>query len=300
MKITKLAAIDIGSNAVRLLVNSIYDDEGKVTFNKTSLVRVPIRLGRDAFVDGEISKENAVRLVDAMKAYRLLMDIHEVQDYAAFATSAMREVKNSKKLIKQIKEKANINLEIIDGKKEGQIIFETELKEYVKDDNNYLYVDVGGGSTEITILAKGKVLKTRSFEVGTVRWLNGKVNSSYLNKVVRPWVIENCKDLGEIELIGSGGNINHVFKYSGQKKGTPLTARYLNKEKKILSALAFEDRLSIYNMKTDRADVIVPALEIYTSVMRFAKAKKIHVPKIGLSDGMIQYMYHNNEYGNQE
>lgn len=296
MKITKLAAIDIGSNAVRLLVNSIYDDEGRVTFNKTSLVRVPIRLGRDAFVDGEISEENARRLVDAMKAYRYLMDIHQVEGYSAFATSAMREVKNGSKIVKKIKKKTDINLEIIDGKKEGKIIFETELRDYVKDSNNYLYVDVGGGSTEITVLAHGRVHNTKSFKVGTVRWLNGKVNASYLKEVVKPWVEENCKDLGEIELIGSGGNINHVFKQSDVKKGRPLSYTYLNKQKKLLSALDFEDRLSIYNMKQDRADVIVPALEIYVSVMRFSKAKKIHVPKIGLADGMIQYMYNHDKY----
>ncbi|MBN3662198.1 exopolyphosphatase [Ornithobacterium rhinotracheale] len=293
MKITKLAAIDIGSNAVRLLVCSIYNEEGRVTFNKTSLVRVPIRLGEDAFVRGEISEENEKRLIQAMTAYKLLMDVHQVQGYSAFATSAMREVKNGKKIVKKIREKAGVDLEIIDGQKEGQIIFETELKEYVNDKNSYLYIDVGGGSTELTVLAHGKVLNTRSFDVGTVRWLNGKVDASYLVKEVKPWVIENCKDLGNIEMIGSGGNINHIFKYSGKKKALSFT--YLNQQRKILSALDFEDRLSIYNMKPDRADVIVPALEIYTSVMKFAKAKKMHVPKIGLADGMVQYMYHHKK-----
>ena len=294
MKITKLAAIDIGSNAVRLLISSIYKEDEKVTFNKTSLIRVPVRLGEDAFVRGKISPDNEKRLIKAMKAYKLLMDIHQVEDYSAYATSAMREVKNGEKIREKIKKEAKINLEIINGQKEGQIIFATELREYVNDENSYLYIDVGGGSTELTVLAHGKVLNTRSFDIGTVRWLNGKVDPSYLVKEVKPWVIENCKDLGNIEMIGSGGNINHIYKYSGKKKSLNYT--YLNQQRKILSALDFEDRLSIYNMKPDRADVIVPALEIYTSVMRFAKAKKIHVPKIGLTDGMIQYMYHNNEY----
>lgn len=294
MKITKLAAIDIGSNAVRLLISAIYEEEGKLTFNKTSLVRVPIRLGEDAFVRGEVSKINEKRLIKAMKAYRLLMDIHNVQDYSAFATSAMREVKNGRKIASDIAQKANIDLQIIDGKKEGQIIFETELKEYVTDENSYLYIDVGGGSTELTILAHGKVLNTHSFDIGTVRWLNGKVDETYLTEVVKPWVVKHCKGLGKIEMIGSGGNINHIYKYSGKKKA--LSYVYLNQQRKILSALNFEDRLSIYNMKPDRADVIVPALEIYTAVMRFAKAKKMHVPKIGLADGMIQYMYHHNQY----
>ncbi len=294
MKITKLAAIDIGSNAVRLLVSAIYEEEGRVTFNKTSLVRVPIRLGEDAFVRGEISEENEKRLIQAMTAYKLLMDVHQVQGYCAFATSAMREVKNGKEIVQKIREKAGVNLEIIDGQKEGQIIFETELKEYINNKNAYLYIDVGGGSTELTILAHGKMLNTRSFNIGTVRWLNGKVDSSYLTREVKPWVMENCKNLGNIEMIGSGGNINHIFKYSGKKKSLSFT--YLNQQRKILSALDFEDRLSIYNMKPDRGDVIIPALEIYTSVMKFAKAKKMYVPKIGLADGMVQYMYHHKKY----
>ena len=296
MKITKLAAIDVGSNALRLLVNTIYDDGNSVIFNKTSLVRAPIRLGEDAFTQNIVTPENQERMLKAMKAFRLLMDVHGVQDYRAFATSAMREVKDSKKIVNKIRKNAEINLEIIDGEKEGNIIFETELKEYVHDENNYLYVDVGGGSTECTLLANGKVVVTQSFKVGTVRWLEGKVDEEYLNKEVKPWIIENCRGFENIELIGSGGNINHIFKQSQVKAGKPLSYVYLNKQRKILKALNFEDRLTIYNMKPDRADVIVPALEIYCSIMRFAKSKRIHVPKIGLSDGMIQWMYHHNNY----
>ncbi|MGI9527867.1 MAG: exopolyphosphatase [Weeksellaceae bacterium] len=296
MKLTKLAAIDVGSNAMRLLVNTIYDDGEQITFNKTSLVRAPIRLGREAFTDQTISKDNQKRMIKAMKAFRLLMDVHGVQDYSAYATSAMREVKDSAKMISKIKDKAGIDLEIIDGHKEGNIIFETELKAYVKDENNYLYVDVGGGSTECTLLANKKVITTKSFKVGTVRWLEGKVGEDYLKKEVKPWIVENCKGYDNIELIGSGGNINHIYKQSDVKKGRPLSNRYLNKQRKIISALSFEDRLTIYNMKEDRADVIVPALEIYCSILSYAKARKIHVPKIGLADGMIQYMYHHNKY----
>ena len=296
MKITKLAAIDVGSNAMRLLVNTIYDDGNQVTFNKTSLVRAPIRLGREAFTKNMVSAENEERMVKAMKAFRLLMDVHGIQDYSAFATSAMREVKDSKKILNKIKKQANIDLQVIDGQKEGNIIFETELKSYVHDENNYLYVDVGGGSTECTLLANGRVVITKSFKVGTVRWLEGKVGEHYLTQKVKPWIEENCKDYPKIELIGTGGNINHIFKQSQTKQGKPLTYNYLNKQRKIISALDFDDRLTIYNMKTDRADVIVPALEIYCSIMRFAKSKRIHVPKIGLADGMIQYMYHHNDY----
>lgn len=292
MKTSKLAAIDIGSNAVRLLINTIYDDGNKTTFNKTSLVRVPIRLGQDAFLNGNISKANEKRLLKAMKAFKLLMDVYQVEDYSAFATSAMRELAGNQEIVKKIKKESDIELQIIDGKKEGQIIFATELKEYVHDENNYLYIDVGGGSTELTLLAYGKVVVTKSFPVGTVRWLNGKVGADFLKNEIRPWVKKQCNNINNIELIGSGGNINHIFKQSGKKKGEPLSYAYLNKQKKILSALDFDDRLTLYNMKPDRADVIIPALEIYTNVMRYAKAKKIHVPKIGLADGMIQYQYH--------
>ena len=296
MKITKLAAIDIGSNAMRLLVNTIYDDGENAIFNKTSLVRAPIRLGRDAFTNHVVTPENLDRMLKAMKAFRLLMEIHNVEDYRAFATSAMREVQDADRVIQKIKKDADIHLEIIDGQKEGNIIFETELKQYVHDENNYLYVDVGGGSTECTLLAHGKVLTSKSFRIGTVRWLEGRVNASFLEDKIKPWIKENCGNLDKIEVIGSGGNINHIFKQSQTKAGRPLSYFYLNKQRKIISALDFEDRLTIYNMKPDRADVIVPALEIYCAIMRFANSKKIHVPKIGLSDGMIQWMYHHNQY----
>ena len=296
MKITKLAAIDVGSNAMRLLVNTIYDDGNSVIFNKTSLVRAPIRLGEDAFTRQIVTPDNLKRMQKAMTAFKLLMDVHGVQDYRAFATSAMREVEDSDHILEQLRSQSEINLEIIDGEKEGNIIFETELKAYVHDENNYLYVDVGGGSTECTLLAHGKVVTSQSFKVGTVRWLEGKVGHDFMAREVKPWIRENCNGYDNIELIGSGGNINHIFKQAQVKSGKPLSYLYLNKQLKNISALDFEDRLTMYNMKPDRADVIVPALEIYTSIMRFANSRKIHVPKIGLSDGMIQWMYHHNEY----
>lgn len=298
MKISKLAAIDIGSNAMRLLINTIYDDGKNVIFNKTSLVRVPVRLGEDAFLSNTISIENEKRLLDSMKAFKLLMDVYQVQAYSAFATSAMREIAQNEAIVAKVKEKADVNLEVIDGKKEGQIVFATELKEYVHDENNYLYIDVGGGSTELTLLANGKVVTTKSFPIGTVRWLNGKVGESFLKDKIRPWVKKQCKGIENIEFIGSGGNINHIFKQSDKKKGKPLTYSYMSNQLKILKSLSLEQRIMELNMKLDRADVIVPALEIYTNVMKYAKAKKIHVPKIGLADGMIQYQYH-NEFKNK-
>lgn len=296
MKITKLAAIDVGSNAIRLLINTIYDDGNQRTFNKTSLVRAPVRLGYDAFVSQHISEENQMRLIKSMKAFKLLMDVYQVQDYTAFATSAMREVSNGKEVAEKIRELAEIDLELIDGQTEGVIIFETELKSYVNDHKNYLYVDVGGGSTECTLLVNGEVKSSKSFSVGTVRWLHEKVSKDYLEKEVKPWIVENCQQFDDIELIGSGGNINYIFKQSGRKMGKSLTYTYLSQQLKILKDLSFEERLKLYNMKTDRVDVVIPALEIYVNIMKYAKSKKIHVPKIGLADGMIQYMYHHNSY----
>ncbi len=296
MKITKLAAIDVGSNAMRMLVNNIYQDEEQTTFNKTSLVRAPIRLGDDAFTGKGISDQNLERMLAAMQAYKLLMEVHGVQDYRAYATSAMREMKDNTSIVKKIKKKTGIELEIIDGKTEAEIIFETELNSYVKDSKNYVYIDVGGGSTEITLLFHGEVKDSISFPIGTVRWLDGKVDESFLTDTVKPWVKENCKGFLFLEGIGSGGNINYMFKYSGQKIGKPITFNYLNKQLIILESLSFNDRLKVYNMKPDRADVIVPALKIYTAIMKYAGIQKIHVPKIGLADGMIQHMYHTNQY----
>ena len=296
MKITKLAAIDVGSNAIRLLINTIYDDGAQRTFNKTSLVRAPVRLGYDAFVSEYISEENQTRLIKSMKAFKLLMDVYQVQDYSAFATSAMREVRNGEEVVRKIKNLADIDLQLIDGETEGNIIFETELKSYVNDSKNYLYVDVGGGSTECTLLVQGEVKNSKSFAIGTVRWLHNKVSKDYLEKEVKPWIIKNCRKYENVELIGSGGNINYIFKISGKKVGNPLSLSYISKQLTNLKELSFEDRLRIYNMKTDRADVVIPALEIYVNIMKYAQSKKIHVPKIGLSDGMIQYMYHHNDY----
>lgn len=293
MKIKKLASIDVGSNGVRMLINSVYDDGEKVTFNKTSLVRVPIRLGKDSFLQGKISPENTGRLIKAMQAYKLLMEVNQVEDYLAYATSALREVSNGIDIVSKIEKEAGINLQIIDGEREAKVIFATELSNFVEDDNSYLYIDVGGGSTELTVLTKGKVLTSKSFPVGTVRWLNGKVSEDFLKNDVKLWVKENCRGLGNLHCIGSGGNINYIFKQSDMRSGRPLMYAYLNKERKTISKLSYEERLQEYNMKPDRADVIVPALEIYTQIMKYARSKKIYVPKIGLADGMIQYLYQN-------
>lgn len=290
MKIKKLGAIDIGSNAMRLLINFVYEDEGKApVFNKTSIVRMPIRLGHDVFLDGTVSDNNADRICDAMQAYALMMKVYGVEHYRAYATSAMREAINGKEIVAKVKAHCDVDIEIINGKTEAELIFSTELSSFVKDAKTYLYVDVGGGSTELTLLKDHKIFASKSFEVGTVRLLDNMVDPTTFPRM-KEWIHDNIgKD--PIELIGSGGNINHVYKYSGVKLGQPLGHTYVKEHYKILQTMTAEERMQNFNMKPDRADVVVYALEIYTNVLKWSKATKIHVPKIGLSDGIIRALY---------
>lgn len=290
MKIRKLGAIDIGSNAMRLLINYVYEEEGRTPiFNKTSIVRMPIRLGHDVFIDGQISETNINRICDAMLSYALMMKVYDIEIYKAYATSAMREAKNGKDVVKKVIKKSGINIEIIDGKTEAELLFNTELGDFIQDKKIYLYVDVGGGSTELTLLKDNKVFTSKSFEVGTVRLLENKVSPNTFNEM-KEWIHENIGH-DEVELIGSGGNINHVYKYSGVKLGMPLSSVYVKKHYQILQTMTAEQRMQNFNMKPDRADVVVYALEIYSNVLKWSHAKKIHVPKIGLSDGIIRKVY---------
>lgn len=290
MKIRKLAAIDIGSNAVRLLINYVYEIPGsRPVFNKTSLVRMPIRLGEDVFSDKTISEKNVERLCNAMKAYKLMMDIYGVEHYMAYATSAMREALNGNKAVKKIVKKTGVQIEIIDGNREAELIFETDLRSFVENRHNYLYVDVGGGSTELTLITEGKVSISHSFPIGTVRLLQGKVEQSTYPEM-KKWIEENVKPHG-VDLIGSGGNINHVYKYSGVPLGKPLKGAYLRSRYRQVREMSYDERLKELNMKPDRADVVEYALEIYTKVMKWSRAKQIYVPKIGISDGMIRSLY---------
>lgn len=290
MNIRKLAAIDIGSNAMRLLINYVYEIPGsKPVFNKTSIVRMPIRLGEDVFIEKKISDKNIDRLVEAMQAYKLMMKIYGVEHYLAYATSAMRESTNGKQVVKKIKKKTGIEIQIIDGTTEAELIFATELQNFVLDKNNYLYVDVGGGSTELTLITDGEVKLSKSFPVGTVRLLEGKVEKQVYPEM-KKWIEENIR-MYTVDLIGSGGNINHVYKYSGVQLGKPLRGAYLRNRYKVVREMEYEERLKELNMKPDRADVVEYALEIYTKVMKWSRAKRIFVPKIGISDGMIRYLY---------
>ncbi len=291
MRIRKFAAIDIGSNAIRLLVANVIEQENKSPkFKKSSLVRVPIRLGQDVFTDGNISPENVERMTNAMKSYRLLMDIHGVESYMACATSAMREAKNKKAVVERIKKKAGINIDIIDGKREAEIIASTDLHNVIEKEKDYLYVDVGGGSTEFTIFSNGKIKTSRSFKIGTVRLLNKMVDDNFW-KEIEKWIKKNTKDFKRLSLIGSGGNINKLYKMSGTPVGEPLSYIYLNAQYQFLQSLTYEERISELGLNPDRADVIIPATRIYLSACKWSGARKIFVPKIGLSDGIIKTLF---------
>ncbi len=292
MEIKKYAAIDIGSNAIRLLVNNIIVRKGEETqFKKSSLVRVPIRLGADVFVAGKISSENKKRMIDALNAFKLLMNVHKVEKYQACATSAMREASNGLEIIADIYKETGVQIDLIDGKTEAEIIFSTDLTEVIKDDSSYLYVDVGGGSTEFTVFSNGKVVNSKSFKLGTVRLLNKKEFSKGQWKLIEKWIKENIKGLKRLSLIGSGGNINTIYKMSGKVPGKSLSYIYLYAHYKFLKQMSYEERVSELSLNPDRADVIIPASKIYLNAMKWSGATKIYVPKIGLADGIIKTLY---------
>ncbi|NJW52579.1 Ppx/GppA phosphatase family protein [Salinimicrobium oceani] len=287
----KYAAIDIGSNAVRLLIMTITEQEGREPlFKKTSLVRVPIRLGADVFLSQKISEENITRMIDTMEAFKLLMRSHKIEKFKACATSAMRESKNGEEVAQLIEERTGIKINIIDGNDEAAIIAATDLNALIQSDKTYLYVDVGGGSTEFTLYSAGKTIASRSFKLGTVRLLENMVSDDVWEEV-EVWIKKVTAKYTKIDLIGSGGNINNIFKSSGKANGKPLSFLYLSSYYQLLQSFTYEERITQLNLNQDRADVIVPAAKIYLSAMKWTRARRIYVPKIGLSDGIIKSLY---------
>ena len=295
LEIKKYGAIDIGSNAIRLLISNVIVSEDKEPqFKKSSLVRVPIRLGADAFVSGIISEQNTNRMINAIEAFKLLMKVHGVKKYKACATSAMREATNGKEVVEKIYRKTAVQIDIIGGKEEAKIISSTDLNQLIEGNNSYLYVDVGGGSTEITIFSKGNIITSKSFKMGTVRLLNNKKSTNKeMFSNVEKWIKKNTKDLKKVCLIGSGGNTNKLFKMSGRTEGKPISYIYLNAQYQFLKQMSFNERVSELSLNPDRADVIIPATKIYLSAMKWSGARKIYVPKIGLSDGIIKSLFYN-------
>jgi exopolyphosphatase/guanosine-5'-triphosphate,3'-diphosphate pyrophosphatase len=287
----KLAAIDIGSNAARLLITEVTTDtKNNPVFNKLNLIRVPLRLGFDVFEQGLISKQRTGMLIQTMKAFKHLMNAYEVKHVKACATSAMRDAANSEDIIRKVKLETDIAIEVISGDMEAGLVFENHIAETLDKEHSYMYIDVGGGSTELSFFSNGVLNYKESFNIGTIRLLKGMVNDKTweLMKEITKTVTRGQK---EVMAIGSGGNINKVFSMSKRKEGKPLTLELLKDYHKELSSVSLEDRMRLYNLRADRADVIVPALQIYTNAMRWAGATEMYVPKIGLVDGLVQHMW---------
>jgi exopolyphosphatase/guanosine-5'-triphosphate,3'-diphosphate pyrophosphatase len=290
LKIKKFAAIDIGSNAMRVLISNVIETKEGVHFQKNALVRAPIRLGEDSFTLGEISKKSLKRMINAMKAFKLLMKVHGVSHYQAYATSALREANNSMDVVKQVNKKSGIKIEIIDGRKEAEIISNSKISDFLNTQKTFLFVDVGGGSTEFTFINEGKRVCSKSFKIGTVRLINNLVDDRVW-EAIRNWIIKNAKPYRKITLMGSGGNINKLFKLSNIKEGKPLSVIKLNQIFLELQSLNYEERIVKFELNPDRADVIIPAARIYLKALEWSGGQKIYVPRFGLSDGMIKYMH---------
>ena len=290
MKIKKYAAIDIGSNAVRILVTNVVSYKKKIVFLKNALVRVPIRLGQDAFTNGNISDKNIKRMIKSMKAFRLLMEVHGVKDYLAFATSALRDAKNGSYLVEKVLKKSGIKIEIIDGKKEAKIISNTNVFDTINKEKTFLYVDIGGGSTEFSILINGKRNQSKSFKIGTVRMLNSKVEQVTLDEA-ESWVRRHTLMHERIYLLGTGGNINKLHKIANINDNGPLSYLTLNTLYNQLDALTYEERIVDLGLNPDRSDVILLAAKLFIKILNWSGAKDIYVPKVGLSDGMIRELY---------
>lgn len=285
-----LAAIDIGSNAARLLISEVTTKGKEVKFNKLNLLRIPLRLGFDVFEKGFIGNQKRKMLLHTMSAFSSLLAVYQVDHYLACATSAMRDAENAKEIIKEIKAETSIEIEVVTGELEAKLIYENHIAELLDSDKSYLYIDVGGGSTELTLYDKSNVVFQKSFNLGTVRILTNKVKDETWDEIK-----EELKDISKkynnIIGIGSGGNINKVFSISNTKQGESLHLEIIKDIYREMQCLSVEERMLKFNIKKDRADVIVPALSIYTNILKWANIKEIQVPKIGLVDGLIAHLY---------
>jgi len=289
----KIAAIDIGSNAVRMLICYVISSEDKHFFQKNSYLRLPLRLGEDTFKNGVISNQKITLLTNAILSFKYIMKVHGVKDYQIYATSALRESKNSKEVISIVKKKTGLNIEIITGLKEAKIISKGNSLEQIDFNKIFIYVDVGGGSTELSILRKGADKISKSFKIGTVRLLNNLVDDSILMEI-KHWLKSNIDSDDKIKLFATGGNINKIQSMTGSKSGKPISYLSIKDLSNILIEFNYQERMVKFDLNPDRADVIIPALKIFISTMEFVKANKIFVPKVGLVDGMINEIFYEN------
>jgi exopolyphosphatase/guanosine-5'-triphosphate,3'-diphosphate pyrophosphatase len=282
--IKKFATIDIGSNAIRLLISNVYKRDSKFFTTKNSLIRLPVRLGQDAFKNGKISKTNIIRLIDSLKSFQLIMKVHNVEKYLAYATSALRSSSNGELIVNEVSNKIGLNVEIISGSKEAKII--TNNNKFFSNENTYCFLDVGGGSTELTLFKNNKIISSKSFKIGGVRLINNLVKSSTWKKL-EEWIYDNLGSQNDIRLVGLGGNINKIFKISGNNIGVPLKKSLLDISINKLDKMTDFEKTIELKLNPDRIDVIVPAGKIYQFVMDKLNSKEILVPKIGLADAMV-------------
>lgn len=289
----RYAAIDIGSNAVRLLIADIKKNGTTVSFKKNTLIRVPLRLGDDAFLDKQISAKKIDDLLKTMVAFRNLIDVYKVSDYMACATSAMREAGNGSSIVSMVKLEAGIDLEIVEGQREANIIYASHIEESLDRKKNYLYIDVGGGSTELSVFSKGEMIASRSFNLGGIRILDNQDKDETWAEM-KDWVKHQAQVNKNLSGIGTGGNINRLFKMAEQKDGTAVTFAKLKSIYDYLNSFSLKDRINVLGLNQDRADVIIPASEIYLSVMKWGGVKQIFVPRVGLVDGIIQLLIDKN------
>ncbi len=285
----RFAAIDIGSNAVRLLIANIIETEAGYAYKKDTLLRIPLRLGDDAFINNKLSEKKIKELSQTMLAFRNLLDVFKVSHYLAYATSAMREAENGQEVIKRIKKEANIKIEIISGNIEAKMIYSSHIEQTLDQKKNYVYVDVGGGSTEISFFVKNKVVASASFNIGTIRMLDNKDTEAEWDRM-KEFLKTKTKNIKPLLAIGTGGNINKLHRLSGEKDASPLTFNKIKSLYNYLNSFSLKDRIQVLELNQDRADVIIPAAEIYMTVMKYANAKIIYVPKVGLVDGIIVHL----------
>lgn len=287
----KFAAIDIGSNAVRLLLARVIEEEsGEPLFKKEVLVRMPLRLGDDVFRNGRISADKSERLVQAMAGFRHLIHAYPAIDFAAYATSAMREAANGAAIATRVEKETGITIEVIDGSREAEVIYANHIEHRLDPKRNYLYIDVGGGSTEVTFIAKGRQAGSRSFPLGGVRALQGKVNPKEV-AALRRWIETHCREHGAAIAIGSGGNINTIYKMARVKQGKPLDVARLRAIRNLLRSHSLEERIVTLSLRPDRADVVVFAADLYLNAMKWGGIRKMVVPQVGLADGIVHLLY---------
>ncbi len=284
----KLAAIDIGSNAARLQISTVLQNDSIVSFKRVEYVRFPLRLGHDVFNSGTLTAESEARTTKLMQAYKLLMELHEVEGYMACATSAMRESSNGSEIAKRIEASTGIKIHIIDGQKEAELINNVVVQ--ALDDRQYLHIDVGGGSTELNVYVNRQKINSKSFKIGSVRLLEGKETKGAWRKI-EDWVEDNVDSSQEITAVGTGGNISKLFNLASKTAETETSRAEIERMRHYIAGFSLEDRINKLRLNADRADVIVPAADIYISVMKWAGADTIVVPDLGLKDGIIQLVY---------